>query len=57
MGEADEDWNLMGTLNYSLTQQIQLSAGYRHLSVDYQRDGFVYDVEMSGPLLGIAGHF
>jgi hypothetical protein len=28
-------------------------AGYRYLAVDYNRDGFLWDVNLSGPILAI----
>jgi hypothetical protein len=36
-----------------LTWQIYGGIGYRHISVDYENDGFIWDVEMSGPIIGL----
>jgi len=57
MGASDEDWSLMAMLNYDVKEWVALTAGYRHMSVDYQDGGFVYDVEMSGPVLGAVFRF
>jgi len=57
MGASDEDWSLMSTLNYEVNNTIQVMAGYRHIAVDYQKSGFVYDIEMSGPILGASFQF
>ena len=57
MGAADEDWSLIAVLAADVTDHIQLMGGYRHLSVDYEKNGFVYDIEMSGPILGAALRF
>ncbi|MGE3872463.1 MAG: hypothetical protein AB7F74_05850 [Parvibaculaceae bacterium] len=45
-------WDAMGGLGYQISDSFSLFAGYRGLSVDYQHDGFVFDVDMNGPLLG-----
>ncbi len=57
MGASDEDWSLMSTLNYTVNDLIRVMGGYRHMSVDYEDGGFVYDVELSGPILGLAFRF
>jgi len=49
---ADLDWQLLGALQYQLNESITLEAGYRYLSVDYDKGGFLYDVAMQGPLIG-----
>ncbi|WP_169309229.1 hypothetical protein [Desulforhopalus sp. IMCC35007] len=28
--------------------------GYRYLAVDYDNDGFIYDVSQNGPVLGLS---
>jgi len=57
MGASDEDWSLMAMFNYDVKEWVALTAGYRHMSVDYEDGGFVYDVEMSGPVLGAVFRF
>ncbi|MEA2068611.1 MAG: hypothetical protein U9P12_05370 [Verrucomicrobiota bacterium] len=57
IGDSDEDWSLVAMLNYDVKEWFALLAGYRHMSVDYDNGGFVYDVEMSGPVLGAAFKF
>ena len=54
---SDSTWQVMGALSYRLTDRIIARAGYRHLEVDYDNDGFVYDVELSGPILGVSFRF
>ena len=41
----------------SFTKWATAFVGYRHLAVDYRRGGFVYDVNMSGPILGVVIRF
>ncbi|MGE3871518.1 MAG: hypothetical protein AB7F74_01040 [Parvibaculaceae bacterium] len=45
-------WDAMGGLGYQISDSFSLFAGYRGLSVDYSDDGFVFDVDMNGPLAG-----
>ncbi len=54
---SDSTWQAMGALGYRLTDRIVARAGYRHLAVDYDDGGFVYDVELSGPIIGVSFRF
>ena len=47
----------LATGNYKASERLYLSAGYRHLHVDYRSDGRRADVVMSGPLLGATMRF
>jgi hypothetical protein len=58
---SDLVWNLVAALGYDLSDRTTLWLGYRHLDVDYD-DGsgvgqFEYDVEMTGPIVGLAIRF
>jgi opacity protein-like surface antigen len=58
---SDLAWNLIAGLGYELSERTTLWLAYRHLDIDYD-DGsgsnqFEYDVEMTGPMLGIAIEF
>jgi hypothetical protein len=48
---------LMATLNWQVAPRWYLSAGYRHLQVDYRGRGSVIDMAMSGPILGVTFGF
>ena len=50
-------WQAVGTLNYQVADQVYLSAGYRHMSFDYRKDGMILDVDMTGPLFGATFRF
>jgi len=54
---SDLTWQLMGLVGYRFNDWIDGAIGYRHLSVDYSNDGFLWDVRMSGPILGVAFRF
>jgi opacity protein-like surface antigen len=55
---SDLTWNLSAALGYELSERTTLWVGYRHLDIDYD-DGsdFELDVDMSGPVIGVAFQF
>lgn len=50
-------WQAVGTINYQFSDQIFVSAGYRHSSVDYRHSGKRLEFEMSGPIVGLTWRF
>ena len=56
-GGSDLTWQLLGTVNYQKSDRFTFRAGYRVLSVDYDQDGFNYDVTMRGPVIGASISF
>ena len=54
---ADLTWQVVGRLGYTVSERIALSAGYRHLAIDRDRNGRVFDVDLSGPLIGATLRF
>ena len=54
---ADIDWQVQGTLQYKFNDWVTVEAGYRYLAVDYDDDGFVWDVAMQGPVIGVKFRF
>lgn len=54
---SDSTWQLLGTLGYRFSDRLSVRAGYRHLAVDYESGGFVWDVELSGPIAGLTWRF
>ena len=54
---SDSTWQIGSTVGYQIKDWMWVRAGYRHLHVDYEDDGFVFDVDMSGPILGIGFRF
>jgi hypothetical protein len=55
--DADLKWQLMGTLHYAISDRWTAVAGYRHLSIDHESANLVFDVDLSGPLLGFSYRF
>ena len=58
-GGASSDivWDLMGGGGYWFTESFSVFLGYRAAGVDYENDGFVYDVVQHGPILGAVFRF
>jgi len=56
-GGADVDWDVGLGLGYKFNDTISAVAGYRALGVDYENDGFIFDVVQRGPILGVSFHF
>jgi hypothetical protein len=45
-------WQLAGMIGYQYSPTISFIAGYRYLAVDYNRNGFIWNVDMHGPMFG-----
>ena len=57
-GGADFTWQGQGGAGYDLGHCCTLAAVYRYLDVDYEKDdGFIYDVHLNGPALGLTLRF
>ncbi len=55
---SDQSFQVLGTLNYQISEQFFLSAGYRYLTLDYQSDdGRELDLEINGPIVGATWRF
>ncbi|MFA5593244.1 MAG: hypothetical protein WC989_08020 [Micavibrio sp.] len=54
---SDSTWSGLATVNYLATDSLAVSAGYKMMDVDYSDDGHVYDVRLSGPVLGVTWRF
>ncbi len=51
-GGSSSAADIMGRIGYSFTDNLSTYAGYRFLKIDYKNNGFVWDVEYQGPLVG-----
>ena len=54
---SDFMWDVNVNLGYRWTDSISTTIGYRYLDVDYENDGFLYDVAQDGPVLGLSWRF
>jgi hypothetical protein len=50
-------WSALATVNYTFTDHISVSAGYKALNVDYSGGGHSYDTRLRGPVLGATWRF
>lgn len=56
-GGCDFTYQLFGGAGIDVAKSTSLVIGYRHLFINYDRDGFLFDGAMSGLLLGAAFRF
>jgi hypothetical protein len=54
---SDFMWDASANLGYQWTKSIATTIGYRYLDVDYENDGFLYDVAQHGITLGFSWRF
>jgi hypothetical protein len=55
-GDSDSYWDLFGGVGYNFSS-FSLDVGYRHQEIDYDNNGFLYDVKISGPIVGFVFDF
>lgn len=54
---SDFMWDVSANLGYQWGEMFSTTIGYRYLDVDYEDDGFIYDVAQHGPVLGLSWRF
>ena len=54
---SDFMWDGVMNLGYQWTAMFSTTIGYRYLEVDYDEDGFLYDVYQDGPVFGLSWRF
>lgn len=54
---SDFTYQVTGTLNYRASDRFFVSAGWRHLHLDYANGGTRFEGSQTGPLLGITHRF
>lgn len=54
---SDFTWQASLGANYDLSKTASVTFGYRYFSVDYDHDGFLYDMENEGLYLGMTFRF
>lgn len=52
-GGADLTYQAAAGINWQFAKDYSAKVGYRYLAQDYEKDGFLWDVKMSGPYLGL----
>lgn len=56
-GQAKLDWDATAALAYQFKSNFSAVLGYRALGVNFNRNGFVYNVVQQGPILGLSYQF
>lgn len=56
-GGSQFTYQLFGGGGVMLGKSVALIGGYRYLSVDYDRDNFLFDMALHGPILGVGFKF
>lgn len=54
---SDFTYQIAGTLNYRIGRATYISAGYRHLYLDFDDNGTVFEGSQTGPLIGLTQQF
>lgn len=56
-GGSNFTYQLFGGVGLNVGQRLALIAGYRDLNVNYNKDGFLFDMSLHGPVLGFGFKF
>ena len=54
---ADLSWQLLGTVQYDLSDNWRLAAGWRHFSAKQSKNDFDVHLKLDGPILGVTYRF
>ena len=54
---SDFMWDALINFGYQWTKGFSTTIGYRYLDVDYEDDGYLYDVAQDGLILGLSWRF
>jgi opacity protein-like surface antigen len=54
---SDLTWQALAGVNYAFTKSVTGKLGYRYMSIDYDKDGFRYDMDQRGFYVGVGIRF
>lgn len=54
---AESEWSAIAGATYQFTELFGASVAWRHLEIDYDEDGVLFNVRQSGPVLGATFRF
>jgi len=52
-GDSDSAWEVYGGVGYNYSDSTAIVGGYRHMELDYDKGSILFDVEFSGPAIGV----
>lgn len=55
--DSSESWQILGTLNYAISDSLSARFGYRHMDVSKTIGGADVDIGISGPVFGVTYNF
>ena len=53
-GGSKFTYQLFGGAGFKVCDRTSLDGGYRYLRVNYDRDNFLFDGSLAGPILGVS---
>jgi hypothetical protein len=56
-GGSELTWQALAGVSYQFSRTMFGSLGYRYLSIDHETAGFLADIQMGGPCLGVTLRF
>ena len=57
VGTGSVIWQMLGTVQWDISNHWRMAAGYRHMSINHKKDDFKFDVALSGPIVGVTYRF
>ncbi|BHH82232.1 hypothetical protein [Desulforhopalus sp. 52FAK] len=54
---SDLMWDVSFNMGYKWGEMFSTTIGYRYLDIDYESNGFIYDVSQDGPTIGLSWRF
>ncbi|MGD9971698.1 MAG: hypothetical protein AB7S77_01430 [Desulfatirhabdiaceae bacterium] len=56
-GESNLTYDVLPLVYWNITDHIGLKAGYRYMSYDFDKDEFIYDIDIDGFIAGVTVKF
>lgn len=53
-GGAKIDYHLFGAFDFQVSKNVALLGGYRGLHVNYDKNNFLFDTTIHGPIFGLS---
>ncbi|MHA1989272.1 MAG: hypothetical protein ACW98D_21830 [Promethearchaeota archaeon] len=54
---SDETYGLFSTLGFRINKRMAVTTGYKYLTIDYNKQGFIFDLNQKGPYLAYSLFF
>ena len=56
-GGSEFTYQFFGGAAFNLSRRVSLVGAYRVLHVDYDKDNFLFDMSLTGPVIGVGFRF